>query len=58
MPAIDICSFLYEFNWKMVSDPMAVSTLIDLRVLWGIVTLFDTFLMLWLFNVLTNEIYS
>ena len=58
MPAMNIYSFLYEFDWKMVSDPMALSTLINLRVLSGIVTLFDTFLRLCLFNVLSYEIYS
>ena len=57
MPAIDM--FISLRIWlKMVSDPMAVSTLINLRVLSGIVTLFDTCLRLCLFNVVTYEIYS
>ena len=43
MPAMDMFISL-RIRLKMVSDETAVSTLINLRVLSGIVTLFDTFL--------------
>ena len=56
MPAIDM--FISLRIWlKMASDQTAVSTLINLRILLGIVRLFDTFFMVWLINVLMYEIY-